>query len=144
MMRLISKFGLLIIIIVILFLLVTRNFFSSSPLVITGQLLAVVLGIWARLSFHKDQFSIHAEPVEGSLLTTGPYRFIRHPMYASALLLIWSAILGHLSYLTAFAGLIASGVMAVRIKTEEEILLKHNPGYSEYSQKTKRIIPFVF
>lgn len=78
-MKLISNFALLILIIAILYLLISGNLFSRSPLIITGQLLAVALGIWARLSFQGGQFSIQAEPVAGPLLLTGPYHFIRHP-----------------------------------------------------------------
>jgi len=142
-MKLISKFGLLITILIILYFLISGNVFSSSPFVIAGQLLAVALGIWARLTIQKGQFSIHAEPGEGTLLATGPYRVIRHPMYAAALLLIWSSILGHLSIINVVIGLIGTGVAAIRIVTEEKFLQVEYPDYAEYSNKTKRIIPFI-
>ncbi|MDP1624306.1 MAG: isoprenylcysteine carboxylmethyltransferase family protein [bacterium] len=142
-MKLISKFALLIINLAFLYLLISGNLFSSSPFVIAGQLLAVALGIWGRRSFQAGQFSIHAEPAEGTLLSTGPYQFIRHPMYAFALLLIWSSILGHLSIINVVIGLIVTGVIAVRIVTEEQFLQARYPDYAEYSRKTKRIIPFI-
>jgi protein-S-isoprenylcysteine O-methyltransferase Ste14 len=144
MMKLISKFALLIVILAVLYLLISGNLFSSSPFVIAGQLLAVALGIWARRSFQAGQFSIHAEPVEGTLLTTGPYQFIRHPMYAFALLLIWASILGHLSIINIVIGLIVTGVSVIRMLTEEQFLQARYPDYAEYSRKTKRVIPFIF
>ena len=142
-MKLVSKFALLILIIAILYLLISRSLLSPSPFVIAGQLLAIALSIWARRSFQTGQFSIYAEPAEGPLLSTGPYQFIRHPMYTSALLLDWSSILGHLSFITVIVGLIVSSVIAVRIVTEEQFLRARFPDYAEYSRQTKRIIPFM-
>ena len=143
MIKLISKFALLIVIIVILYLLISGNLLSRSPFIIAGQLLAIALAIWARQSFQGRQFSLHAEPAEGPLLLTGPYQFIRHPMYTFALLFVWISILGHLSLITVLIGLIVTGVIAVRIVTEEQFLRVRYPDYAEYSHKTKRIIPFI-
>lgn len=142
-MKLISKFTLLITIIAILYLLISGNLISPSPFVIAGQLLAIALNIWARRSFQSGQFSIHAEPVSGSLLSTGPYHFIRHPMYAAALLFVWSSILGHLFSTTSFIGLIVTGAIAVRIVTEERLLRARYSDYLEYSRETKLVIPFI-
>ncbi len=143
MIKIISKIALPVLGISILYLLFSGNFFSPSPFVIAGQLLAVALSAWARRSFQSGQFSIHAEPKEGHLLSSGPYQFIRHPMYAAALLLIWSSIFGHLSLVTVVIGLIVTGVIGVRIMTEDQFLLSRFPEYAEYSRTTKRIIPFI-
>lgn len=139
----ISKLALLITVVAILYLVFSGNLFSRSPFIITGQLLAVALSIWARRSFQGGQFSIHAEPSEGPLLSSGPYQLIRHPMYAAVLLLIWSSILGHLSLVTVVIGLIVTGVIGIRIMTEDKVLLSHFPEYLEYARTTKRIIPFI-
>ena len=142
-MKLVSRFSLLILLFVILYLLISGNLLSWSPFVIAGQLLAIALSIWARRSFQKGQFSIHAEPAEGPLLSLGPYRLIRHPMYAAAMFLVWIGILGHLSIATVVVGLILTGVIAIRIVTEEQFLRARYPDYAEYSRKSKRVIPFV-
>ena len=143
MIKLISKFALLILILAILYLLISGNLLTPSPLIIAAQLLAVALSVWARRSFQGGQFSVHAEPVERSLLMTGPYQFIRHPMYTSAMLLVWSSILGHFSLINVVVGLIVTGAIAVRIVIEEQFLRTHYPDYAEYSRKTKRIIPYL-
>ena len=142
-MKTISKFALLITIVTILYLLFSGNLLSLSPFIITGQLLAVALSIWSRRTFQGGQFSIHAEPSEGPLLSSGPYRYIRHPMYSAVLLLIWLGVLGHLSLVTAVIGLIVTGVVGVRIMAEEQFLRSRFPEYAEYSRTTKRIIPFT-
>lgn len=142
-MKFISKFALLIVIVVILYLLLSGNLLSPSPILITVQLFAVGLSLWARRSFSTHQFNIHANPKDGQLLRTGPYQFIRHPMYAAALIIIWSGILAHPSSIHVILGVIASGVIATRIMVEEKLLRAHYHGYSEYEHKTRRIIPFI-
>ena len=142
-MNLISKFALLIVVLGILYLLISGNLLSTAPLIIAGQLLALALGVWARQNFPTEQFSIHAEPIGGSLLLTGPYQFIRHPMYSFALLFVWSSVLGHLSLITAGIGLIVTTVIVIRIITEDQFLHTQYPGYAEYARTTKRVIPFI-
>ena len=143
MMRFISKFALLFVIVTILYLLISGNLFSRSPFIIAIQLFAVALSVWARRNFPTGQFSIQAEPNEGQVLSTGPYQFIRHPMYAAALLLIWSGILGHVSPFNLIIGVIISGVVAIRIVVEEQDLRTYYPDYAEYARTTKRIIPLM-
>ena len=142
-MKLIAKFALPILIVAILYLLISGNFLSPSPFVIGAQVLAVALSMWARQSFHAGQFSADPEPKEGPLLSSGPYAFIRHPMYTAALLLIWSSIFGHLSVATVAIGVIVTSVVSIRVVNEEQVLRAHFPDYAEYAGKTKRIIPFV-
>ena len=142
-MKRIANFALPILILAILYLMITGNFFSSSSFVIAAQVLALALMIWARRSFQSGQFSTNAEPKEGTLMSNGPYRFIRHPMYAASLLLSWSSILGHLSTITMIIGLIITLNIANRIGVEEQYLREHFPDYTEYARKTKRILPYL-
>ena len=143
MMKQISKLALLILIVTILYLLISGNLLALSPVVIAAQLLAIALSVWARRTFQTDQFSIQAEPQEGQLLLKGPYQFIRHPMYAAALLLIWSGILGHISPVNLLIGVSITGVIAIRIVVEEQYLRTRYPGYTDYSHRTKRLIPLI-
>lgn len=143
MLKLISKSALLIVIIAILYLLISGNLLSRSPLVIAAQLLAIALSVWARRSFQPDQFSIHAEAKEGQLLVGGPYQYIRHPMYAAALLLIWSGILSHHSPVNLAIGVLVTSAVAVRMVVEEQSLSARYPGYVSYAHSTKRLIPLV-
>ncbi len=143
MMTQISKYALVAILVLILYLLISGNLLSLSPAVIALQLLALGLSVWARRSFNPDQFSIHAEPKQGQILLNGPYRLIRHPMYAAALLLIWAGVVAHMSPANLLIGVIAAAIIAVRITVEEQYLRTRYPGYAAYSGQTKRLIPYV-
>ncbi|MBN2009818.1 isoprenylcysteine carboxylmethyltransferase family protein [candidate division KSB1 bacterium] len=143
MLQQISKFALLILVIAILYLLITGNIFSASPFVIGAQVLAIGISVWARRSFKSGGFNIHAEPKGEQLIVSGPYKYIRHPMYTSALLLIWSSVLSHLSPLEVGIGVIVTTSAFVRIAVEEQFLRARFADYENYSYTTSRIIPFL-
>jgi len=143
-MRFLSKIAPVIVAATILFLLVRRQLFSSSPVVIALQIAAVVLAIVARRSFAHGQFRVEARPAAGGVIMRGPYRVIRHPMYAATSLLVVSAVLSHWSTINAVAGLIFLVALVGRIAAEEQLLRQRYPEYTEYAQRTKRLLPFVF
>ena len=143
MMRRISQLAPVLVVLGIVLLLLRRSLFSASYAAIAGQLLSLGLNGWGRASFGAGQFRIGAEPADGGLLKRGPYRLIRHPMYASLMLFIWSGILGHLSTPNIIIGLGITSVLAVRIAREEQLLRTRYPEYSLYAQDTKRVIPYL-
>jgi protein-S-isoprenylcysteine O-methyltransferase Ste14 len=140
----ISKCALAILVLGIAFLALNNSLFSASLLVTIAQLLAVALSLWARASFGPGKFRVTAEPGEGTLLRRGPYRVIRHPMYAAALLFVWASILGHLTAFNLSTGLVITLAVGVRIGHEEQLLIAGYPEYPQYSSITKRIVPYLF
>ena len=141
-MKTIAKLSLPISLLAGLYLLISGNLFSIN-LFLVVQVLAIALMPWARRSFQPGQFNIHAEPKEGRMISSGPYQYIRHPMYASALAIIWSGVLGHFSYLNLVIGVIVTVVISIRIMIEEQYLCAHYPDYLDFARKTKMIIPFI-
>jgi len=142
MMKFISKFALPVTLLASLYLLISGNLFSINQFLVV-QVLAVIVMFWARRSFQPGQFNIHAEPKEGPMISSGPYKFIRHPMYSSALVIIWTGILGHFSTVNLVITVFVTVVVSIRIITEEQYLSAHYPSYLYYSGKTKLIIPFI-
>lgn len=125
-------------------LLATRSLFSPAPAVIAVQIAAAALMIWARATFGWRSFHATAGPTRGSLITTGPYRYIRHPIYTAAVLFGWAGALAHISFATMSLAVLFLAGAVVRMILEERALLQRYPEYRDYAAKTKRMIPGVF
>jgi protein-S-isoprenylcysteine O-methyltransferase Ste14 len=126
-------------------LAVTRNLFSSSPLVIALQGLALLLFIWARVTFGRRSFHAVADPTAGGLVTSGPYRFIRHPIYAAFCLFTLAGAVAHFGSWTAgLCGALVLGSALMRIFCEESLVTARYPEYAQYSATTWRMLPYVF
>jgi protein-S-isoprenylcysteine O-methyltransferase Ste14 len=139
-----SIIGFVVMVAAILGLLYTHNLFSASPFVIAAQSAAAGLMIWARVTFGVRSFHAGASPTEGGLVTTGPYRRIRHPIYAAISLFCWAGIAGNLSLLSVAAGMVLLIGAWLRITSEEALLVVRYPEYKSYAAGTKRMIPFVY
>jgi protein-S-isoprenylcysteine O-methyltransferase Ste14 len=117
--------------------------FASGPITIPIQVIAALLMLWARLTFGIRSFHGTANPTAGGLVTTGPYRYIRHPIYAAILYFFWAGIAAHPSVVTIAVGLLATAFTAVRIVAEEKLLVTMYPEYGAYARVTKQVVPFV-
>ena len=84
---------------------------------IAVQAAAIVLMVWARLTFGRRSFHAAANPTSGGLVTSGPYRFVRHPIYAAACYFVWAGALDHRS-LTAVLGalLLTAGAVGADVR----------------------------
>ena len=92
-----------------------------------------------------EALSPFIEPRAGVLLVThGPYRRLRHPMYlAQAAIAVGAPLTLGCRFVLGLVPL-ALVVLAVRVKLEDEALRRTFPEYSRYAARTKRIVPFVY
>jgi protein-S-isoprenylcysteine O-methyltransferase Ste14 len=125
-------------------LVVVGSLFSSSPVAIAIQLGAVALSVWARLAFGMRSFHVAADPTEGGIVRSGPYRFIRHPIYAAVCLLGWAGVLAHRTLGGIGLALVLTGGAVIRILCEERLLILRHREYRDYARTTKRLVPFLF
>jgi protein-S-isoprenylcysteine O-methyltransferase Ste14 len=142
--RKISFAALLLMALALVGLLVGGAFFSSQPGVILAEVAAVALMVWARLTFGQRSFRAAANPSAGGLVTTGPYRYIRHPIYTAACLFGWSGILAHWSLINALLGVLLIIGAIGRMLCEERLIIEAYPEYRAYAQDTKRMVPYIF
>lgn len=127
----------------VLALYLSDNLFSSSAIVVTLQVGAALLMLWARLTFGMRSFHAAANPTAGELITTGPYRYIRHPIYAAIWLFTWAGVGEHLSVATGALALLIIAALFARALCEEVFLREHFPAYADYASRTSRFIPLV-
>lgn len=126
-----------------------RYGWSAMPtwVVITASVaFLVAYALYAEVMRENAYLSRTIKVEEGqSVVDTGMYGIVRHPMYAVTILLFLMIplVLGSWYALIAFA--FYPAVIVVRLTDEEELLTKELPGYAEYKQKVKyRIIPFIW
>jgi protein-S-isoprenylcysteine O-methyltransferase Ste14 len=121
---------------------------GTGPVAIALQVAAALLMLWARLTFGRRSFHAAANPTAGGLVTWGPYRYWRHPIYTAVLLFLWAGVLSHgLNLLDIGLAVVATLMTAVRIHSEEQLLRAEFPGdsgYDAYARRTKRLVPYVF
>ncbi len=87
------------------------------------------------LVIHKDH----------ELITTGPYQFVRHPMYVVIIILICSVPVALGSFIAFLVSLVFPILLIYRIRIEEKMLMDHLAGYKEYMERVKyRLIPKFF
>jgi protein-S-isoprenylcysteine O-methyltransferase Ste14 len=79
-----------------------------------------------------------------ALVISGVYRYIRHPLYSSLLLLGTGVFFKEITWLTAACALVNVWAMVATAKTEErEMLKKFGDEYTRYMKRTKMFIPFI-
>jgi len=125
-------------------LMVVRALLARSVGAAVLQAFAVGLMIWARVAFGRRSFHPAADPTPGGLVTRGPYRRIRHPIYTSVCLFAAAGALPAGSWAAgACLGVLVAGALA-RMHCEEALLTAQMPGYREYRTRTWRMIPGIF
>lgn len=122
-----------------------RHWFDGQRMV-GGALIAAggALMIWARLYFRSWRFRAKLDAGH-ELATGGPFRLLRHPIYAGLILLaLGTAIWVPNSMVWAAAVLVLLG-SDLRARSEEQLLSQTFGGaYREYCQRTRRFIPAVY
>lgn len=80
----------------------------------------------------------------GRLVTSGIYRYIRHPMYSSLVFLTWGALLKAVSIATLFLAVAASLALTATAKSEEaENIQRFGQAYRSYMARTRMFVPFL-
>lgn len=122
---------------------------SNMPawvVIAAAALFLIAYGLYAEVMRENAYLSRTIKVEEGqTVVDTGLYGIVRHPMYAVTVLLflMMPLVLGSWYALIVFA--VYPAVIVVRLKDEEALLTKELPGYGEYKQKVKyRLIPFVW
>ena len=126
-----------------LMILFSTDFWSDTyalPLFVMG----LCIGIWALNHNQLGNFNIQPKHKEGStLITTGIYKYIRHPMYTSVIVMMFSFFIANPTWLEGLLLLSLIIVLILKAKREEKHLSMAHSNYSSYCKKTKLFIPYI-
>lgn len=103
------------------------------------------LGVWAMVAVGIRRVTIMPEVHENTqLVTIGPYRLVRHPMYAALLLFCGGFVFLPFAYWKLGLWLLLWVVLIGKSRIEERQLTERFPEYSHYLQRSWRFIPWIF
>jgi protein-S-isoprenylcysteine O-methyltransferase Ste14 len=101
------------------------------------------LGLWALAVNRPGNFNIRPLPREGGqLILSGPYRWVRHPMYSALLLCGFGAVLmADRRGLAISALALLYAVLRVKAGVEERAMTESHPGYADHARRIGRFVP---
>ena len=104
----------------------------------------VAFCVWARMILGRNWSGTITLKEDHQLVTRGPYRFARHPIYTGLLAMCVGTVL-IIGNLAGFIGLALIFVsLWIKLRDEEEIMLQQFPAeYPVYCQRVRRLIPFI-
>ena len=120
---------------------------SSSIFKLTGiiiMFIGIVIGIISIINF-AQLITPNPVPLKDShLITSGLYKYIRHPMYLSVMISILGCCIYFMSVISILSMFILFIFFVYKVRFEESILKEKYPSYIEYTKTTYRFIPFIY
>ena len=118
---------------------------SGSPysLILCG--LGSVLGIWSLCVNKIGNFSVYPEiKPQAILITNGPYRYIRHPMYSALMIMMIGIALYNFHTLNALGVILVCFAVLNKSNIEEKFLQRRFEEYQNYRLNCKRFLPYLY
>ena len=116
----------------------------SKALAMALFLIGLGLAVWARVHLGRNWAHPMSEKVDAELVTTGPYQYIRNPIYSGIMLAaIGTAVAVSWYWLVAVA--LMGSYFVYSASVEEHTMERLFPDtYPAYRRSTKKLIPFIF
>lgn len=126
-------------------ILLTGPWIARNPLLLALEMAGGLLGVWAIVTMRLGNLNLAPDvKPDARLVRSGPYRWIRHPMYAAVLLAALALVLDAPSALRWGLWLALLADLLVKLHYEERLLSAHFAGYAAYRQASKRLIPYLY
>ena len=127
-----------------LMLLFSKGGLLSFGLAFIVFLIGLGIGLWALFYNKLGNFNIQPKLKKGSsLITTGIYSKIRHPMYASVTVIMFAVFLTTPTLLEAMFFMALVGILVLKARKEETLWMAHDEAYRDYKKRTKLFIPYI-
>jgi len=116
---------------------------------VVGALLILLNACFAYLTFRENTYAAMVVKIQTErghrVVSTGPYAYVRHPMYAGVLFFYIGAPLLLGSWYGLAAAIVSLSILAVRAVLEERKLMVELAGYREYAERVRyRLIPGIW
>jgi protein-S-isoprenylcysteine O-methyltransferase Ste14 len=107
-------------------------------------IVGLIIAIWARRTLASNWSANITYKKDHELITSGPYHYVRHPIYTGILAMVLGTILA-VGTVGAVIGLVLIVIsMWLKWRQEEELMGRHFPKeYPDYKKRTKAILPLV-
>lgn len=99
---------------------------------------------WGLLGLGRSLTPLPAPRADAELVQTGPYRFVRHPIYAGGIALAFGWALLARGWLTLAWAAVLLVYLDVKSAREERWLLERYPAYAAYRRRVRKLIPFLY
>ena len=126
-------------------LLGTGPWWADHPGYAGLEAAGLALGVWALAAMRASRLKVLPEVhPRAQLVTSGPYRWIRHPMYSSGLLVMLALVLDAWSLGRFLVWLALLAVLVAKLLHEERLLRAAFSPYAAYLRITKRLVPGIW
>lgn len=107
--------------------------------------MAIFLILWAIIVMRKSKLRISPIPAADALLITeGPYKYIRHPMYTAIFMGVTGLLIIYFTWMRLVMAIALAVVLLIKMSWEEKMLSMKFITYKNYIAHSKKIIPYLF
>jgi protein-S-isoprenylcysteine O-methyltransferase Ste14 len=109
----------------------------SSVMTLAGVVASIAICLWLGRSFSVF-------PQARALVTTGPYRLVRHPLYVAELTALFGCVWALEAPWSLVVMCVAIAAQLPRMHFEEQVLTEAFPSYRDYASRTARLVPGLY
>lgn len=130
-------------IIILILLLINESIFNNHISLFISAI-GFIFGLYTLFFNRVGNFNIRPEiKSNAKLISNGAYKYIRHPMYFSVLLIMGGVIVSDINLINIICYSILIIVLYLKAKKEEMLWSKKLEEYASYKERTKMFIPFI-